>query len=600
MCGIAGSYSYQDSAASVDRGALLDMREALAHRGPDGPGLWLADDGRIGLAHRRLAIIDLSDRGLQPMHRQGAGLTIVYNGEIYNYRELRDELIDRFGMSFETQSDTEVLLALFEVHGAKMVHKLRGMFAFAIWDARARRLFLARDPYGIKPLYYTESGGTLHFASQVKALLKHPSVSRESDAAGMVGFQLFGSVPEPFTLYRQVSALPGGHCLWVGQEGVGEPIRYASLSEKLASASRDERSNVGEVVSEAVHDSVRAHLVADVEVGVFLSSGVDSASLVGLMRDAGQESIRAITLGFEELVGTPADEVPLARAVARQYGAHHHVELVTRNDFHNSAERILADMDQPSIDGINSWFVSKAAHDCGLKVVLSGLGGDELLAGYSTFRTVPRMRRVGGISAMVPFAGPLGRFLIARFAPGWARRNPKALGVFDYGGSWEGSWLLRRAVMLPFELDRTLDSDTVRDGLERLDPLGLIRAAITPDPGDDIRRVAALEASLYMRNQLLRDSDWASMAHSLELRVPFVDWRTFGRIAPIAHRLGNRAGKMALARSPSLPLPQAVQSRQRTGFTIPVALWSGASASTSAGVGSRKWATRVSQAFQLA
>ncbi len=597
MCGIAGSFAFRDSAAAPDERNLLAVREALHSRGPDGAGLWQSEDRRVAFAHRRLAIIDLEDRALQPMHWHDGSLTIIFNGEIYNFRALREELERERGIRFRTESDTEVLLALFAIHGAGMIHRLRGMFALAIWDNVRRRLFLARDPYGIKPLYYAEGGGLLHFASQVKALLKHPAISRQSDPAGLVGFQLMGSVPEPFTLYRAIRALPAGHFMWIDRDGVGSPQRYAHVAERLAAATPDDASPIGAVVADAALDSVRAHLVADVEVGVFLSSGIDSGSLVGLMRDAGQQRIRAFTLGFEELAGTPADEVPLARTVARHYGAEHHVELVTRASFDDDADRILDAMDQPSIDGINSWFVSKTAHNGGLKVVLSGLGGDELLAGYSTFETVPRMRRLGRWTTRLPFAGRFARTLIGRFAPDWARRNSKTLGVLDYAGSWEGSYLLRRATMLPFDLDRGLDRDTVREGLDRLAPLDLIGRAMIPDPGEDRRRVCALESSLYMRNQLLRDADWASMAHSLELRVPFVDWPTLGRIAPITHRLGDRAGKLALANAPSAPLPAEVMNRGRTGFTVPVGKWIGAGQTISSGLASRQWSGRVSAAF---
>lgn len=598
MCGIAGVIAFDGGAAEAEAGALGAARDQMARRGPDGEGLWWSDDGAAGLAHRRLAIIDLDERAAQPMH--AGPLSIVFNGEIYNFRALREELIRERGFRPRTESDTEVLLALFAAFGPGMVHRLRGMFAFAIWDAAARRLFVARDPYGIKPLYYSQDGDRFRFASQVKALRSFPGISADPDPAGMVGFQLFGSVPEPFTLYRAIRALPAGCWMSVGAEGSAEPVRYAKVAEALANAEPDDRSDVVALIAAAARDSVAAHLVADVEVGAFLSSGIDSGSLVGLMRDAGQQRIRAITLGFEELRGTGSDEVGLAREIARRYDAEHHVRMVGAEEFRDSAERILADMDQPSVDGVNTWFVSKAAHECGLKVVVSGLGGDELLAGYSTFRSVPGTHRYAGAAARLPFAGPFARFLLRRFAPDWSRRNPKVLGLLDHAGTLPGAYLLRRAVMLPFELERKLDPETVREGLERLRPLDLVEDAVSPLPASPLARVSALESSLYMRNQLLRDSDWASMAHSLELRVPYVDWPTLQRIAPVTHRLGGGAGKRALANAPSLPLPEACVTRARTGFNIPVAQWIGATAQTGDRLGARHWSGRVSGAFGLA
>lgn len=598
MCGIAGVFAYRGEGRSANEARLLAAREAMKARGPDGTGLWWDDAGRIGFAHLRLAVIDLDARAAQPMHLPEHGLTITYNGEIYNYRALRDQLIET-GFRPRTESDTEVILELFAREGADMVRKLRGMFAMAIWDARRGRLFLARDPYGIKPLYYGEADGALHFASQVKALSAFPSLSAEADPAGMVGFQLFGTIPEPFTLFRAISALPAGSWLWADEGGVAEPVRYAKVAEELAGAAPDDRQPLDALVAEAALDSVRAHLVADVEVGAFLSSGIDSGALVGLMRDVGQSRIRAITLGFEELRGTANDEVPLARDIARLYEADHNVRWVTAAEFSASAERILEDMDQPSVDGINTWFVSKAAHECGLKVVVSGLGGDELLAGYSTFRTVPKTRRLGMLGK-VPFANRFAKAMLGRFAPDMVRRNPKMLGVLDHAQGWAGAWLVRRAMLLPFELDRKLDAETVREGMARLQPLALIEDAMTPAPRSAIAKVSALESSLYMRNQLLRDSDWASMAHSLELRVPYVDWPTLRRIAPAAARLADGAGKRALARAPSLPLPERSIARGRTGFNVPVATWIGATASPMDRLGSRHWSENVLRAFRPA
>jgi len=570
MCGLAGFFAHAAHATPMERATLIAMRDRMAPRGPDGAGLWIAPDGRTGFGHRRLSIIDLSETGAQPMSTPDGRYMIAYNGEIYNYRALRAELIAQ-GAAFAGDSDTEVVLHLYARYGAGMLTKLRGMFALAIWDAHARTMFLARDPLGIKPLYYADSGGTLRFASQVKALLVDPAISRDPSPAGLAGFQLTGSVPEPFTAYRAIHALPAGHSLTCTEEGPAKPERYANVAATLAHAR-------GQVVSDsdvraALRDSVRHHLVADVEVGAFLSGGVDSGALIGLMRDCGQQRIRACTLTYREFAGTADDEMPGAIDMAQRYGVDHHVRPVTAAEFAEDLDAIFDAMDQPSVDGINTWFVSKACREMGLKVALSGLGGDELLAGYSTFRSVPRMFHRAGPLTRVPGAAKAARMLIRVLAPRLARRNPKALGVLDYAGSWAGAYLLRRAVLLPFELDEVMDPAMAREGLAELDLLGLFADSANPDPVSDNGRVCAFETANYMRNQLLRDADWASMAHSIEIRVPLVDFALLQAIAPRIASLKPGEGKSLLANAPAIPVPADIVARPKTGFGIPVGDW---------------------------
>src|SRR5262247_958670 len=319
MCGIAGIYAYHYAANPVDRAELQRIRDHMAARGPDGLGEWHSQDERVGLGHRRLTIIDLSERGAQPMASADGRLVVTFNGEIYNYRQLRASLEAR-GYTFRTQTDTEVLLHLYPEKGEAMVHDLRGMFAFGLWDEEKSGLLLARDPYGIKPLYYADDGWTLRFASQVKALLAGGKVSRDPEPAGWVGFCLFGSVPEPFTTYREIRALPAGSTLWVDRIGIREAKQYFSIADAYcrAEAARSSRNDEGlrRGIREALLDSVRHHLVADVPVGAFLSSGIDSGALVGLMRDAGQQDLQTVTLAFEEFRGKHEDEAPVAAEVA--------------------------------------------------------------------------------------------------------------------------------------------------------------------------------------------------------------------------------------------------------------------------------------------
>jgi asparagine synthase (glutamine-hydrolysing) len=571
MCGIAGIYAYHYAANTVDRAELWRIRDHMAARGPDGLGDWYSQDGRVGLGHRRLSIIDLSENGAQPMASTDGKLVVTFNGEIYNYRALRASL-EAKGHTFRTQTDTEVLLHLYAQKGEAMVHELRGMFTFGVWDAEKKAILLARDPYGIKPLYYADDGWTVRFASQVKALLAGGKVSRDPEPAGWVGFCLFGSVPEPFTTYQDIRALPAGSTLWVDRGGAHPMRHYFSIAETYCRAEatrahkKDEDQQLG--AREALLESVHHHLVADVPVGAFLSSGIDSSALVGLMRDAGQRDIQTVTVAFEEFRGRSEDEAPIAAEIASRYGTRHTTRIVTEQEFRNDLPKILDAMDQPTIDGLNTWFVSKAARELGLKVAISGLGGDELFGGYPSFRDVPLCARALAIPGRIPGLGDLARVLITR---GFSL-NPKAAGLLKYGGSYAGAYFLRRGLFMPWELKALLDADIARLGLRRLDPVRHIEALLKPKPASSFARIAVLESSLYMRNQLLRDTDWASMAHSLEVRVPLVDGILLSQFARITARNGLQS-KRLLAHSPRVALPTKVIERPKTGFTTPIQSW---------------------------
>jgi asparagine synthase (glutamine-hydrolysing) len=576
MCGITGIYAYHNAASAIDRRELVRIRDHMAARGPDGKGTWVSDDSRVGFGHRRLSIIDISEAGAQPMVSADGRLVVTFNGEIYNYKALRTEL-EAKGCLFRTQSDTEVLLHLYAEKGAAMVHDLRGMFAFGLWDAARRTLLLARDAYGIKPLYYADDSWTVRFASQVKALLAGGNLSLMPEPAGLVGFYLWGSVPEPFTTYKDIRSVPAGSYVLVDRAGAGTPVRYQSIAAVYCEAEQRARRQAlsaqqqRDEIREAVLDSVRHHLVADVPVGAFLSAGIDSGAVVGLMRDAGQSEIQTVTLAFEEFQGHADDEAPLAAEVARLYGTRHTTRVVTEQEFRTDLPRVLEAMDQPTIDGINTWFVSKAAREVGLKVAVSGLGGDELFGGYPSFADVPRCVRWLAAPARVPLAGRLARQLLTWASP--QRLNPKCAGLLELGGTTAGAYLLRRGLFMPWELEQLLDGDLVQEGLRRLRALAHIEAHLEARPRSTFAQIATLESSLYMRNQLLRDTDWAGMAHGLEVRVPLVDTVLLRAMAPVTTAARGEALKARLATSPRTPLPVPVITRKKTGFTTPVGAW---------------------------
>ena len=593
MCGIIGAFSWRPSAAPPEREDVERGRDAMWRRGQDGSGYWQSTGGRAAFGHRRLAIIDLDDRSRQPLTR--GPLTIVFNGEIYNFAELRAEL-EALGVAFTTRGDSEVVLTLFERAGTAAFERLRGMFAIAIFDERDHSLTLARDPYGIKPLYLAQADGCLWFGSQVKALRTVPMISSEPDPAGLTGFHLWGSVPEPFTLFKAIQPRAAGHWQRVDSGGPGPATCFASIPATLADARAQPDGDVEDIVASAIRDSVRAHLVADVEVGLFLSAGIDSAALLGTIATLGQQRVKAITIGFEAFEGTALDEVPLAERSAAMYGAEHIVDRLSPRDIEDNLGTILEMMDQPSIDGVNSWFASRAAHRAGLKVVMSGLGADELLAGYSTFDSVPALHRRARHAARAPFLGAIADWGLRHGLQRFDRMQPKASGVLRHAGSLPGAYLVRRALLMPHRLDSVLDRDTLRAGLAALDPVERVAGSLDPYPPGTTAQMMALEAGNYMRNQLLRDADWSSMAHTLELRVPFVDWPTLQKIAPIAALLGNRRGKRALAQVPIPPLDPEIVTRRKSGFATPLNtdVARGGRIDSS---GSHRWAARVARAF---
>ncbi|TAN56156.1 MAG: asparagine synthase (glutamine-hydrolyzing) [Rhodospirillales bacterium] len=576
MCGIAGLFTFDSNAPPVDAGALDRLRDAMTARGPDGFGSWMHPGGHLGLAHRRLAIIDLNPSGAQPMASADGKLVISFNGEIYNYRELRDELTSK-GAVFRSTSDTEVLLHLYRQEGPAMLKRLKGMFAFALWDEAKQGLLLARDAFGIKPLYIARGKGRIALASSVKALLALPWIDRRPEPAGHAGFFLWGHVPEPYTLYRDIAPLPAGCLMWIGKDGAERLGRWFDPAREMIEA-----RSIDVPLAEALSETVRRHLVADVPVGLFLSAGRDSATAAALACEACDAAkIDAITLGFAELAGSPADEVPLARLLARHLGVRHSVRHVTDEDFHAWRGQILLDMDQPTIDGVNTWLVAKVARELGLKVALSGVGGDEMFAGYDTFTQVPALAQRLSFARNMP---GLGRALRQALAP-WigALASPKAAGLLEYGGTLAGAYLLKRGLFMPWDLPGLIGDGMAQDGLEKLAVLARLEDGLR-GLKQDRDKMAALEIGNYLKNQLLRDTDWAGMAHGLEIRTPLVDVALFENLLPF------RASKADLAATPKRALPGEILNRAKSGFSVPVVRWMGETSY-------RGWAKRVYGAF---
>lgn len=581
----------------VERDELLTIRDTMTRRGPDGAGIYLTDDRRVGLAHRRLSIIDLSDAGAQPMSNQDGTLWVTFNGEIYNYRDLRHGLEQR-GYRFQSSSDTEVLLHLYADKGMQMLEDLRGMYAFALWDESKRGMLLATDPFGMKPLYYADDGRAFRFASQVKALLAGGQIDTAPDPAGHVGFFLWGSVPQPHTMYRSIRSLSAGRALWVDEYGVREK-QFCSIAQELAPSDAETGTPVSadsvEELRGALLDSVAHHMIADVPVSVFLSAGLDSTTLAALAMECVKAPVGTITLSFDEHRGTGHDEAALAEAVARRYGTSQQTISVTRHDFQSDVADIFTSMDQPTIDGINTYFVSKAAASVGAKVALSGVGGDEIFGGYPSFRQVPKLVNFSRPLSSLPLVGKGFRWVSTPYLK--AKGSPKYAGLIEYGGTYGGAYLLRRGLFMPWELPTFLDGDFVREGWRELQTLACLDETVRTLQGSHTK-VSALELCWYMRNQLLRDTDWAGMAHSLEIRTPLVDLALLRRIAHLTHQ-GVFPTKQDMARTPSLSLPPEILNRPKSGFSVPIYQWLQKSGPTeehaakSRDHGHRGWAKRV-------
>ncbi len=556
MCGIAGIVGSNLSGDKLEE-LLRGFERDLHHRGPDDCGFFVSKDGGAGLVNTRLAILDLSSAGHQPMHSSDGRYTIVFNGEIYNFEELRAELSEE-GESFVSHSDTEVILKMYARYGPDCVREFAGMFGIAIWDEVEKSCFIARGPLGVKPLYYSTDGEKLVFASELRSILNTGLVSRRVSSQALSGYLLFGAVPEPLTLVEGVRALPAGHyMIWrAGKTRVTKFWDIQFAQEKI------ERKFAVLTVRDALVESIRRHLVSDVPVGIFLSGGIDSTALVALAANERQSDLRTFCISFDD----PAfNEGDVASRTAKHFGTRHVDWRLDSTSAKQLLHEFIYHSDQPSIDGFNTFCVAKLAHDNGLKVVLSGLGGDELFGGYRSFEMVPKMVRASRLmTPLSPIRTIAGKALQVRFAS--PRTNRLGRYLTDVPITAAAYWAMR-GIFTPKEAKLLLQ----RYGCVETSGQSPIALHVPPQPTLE-DEVSYLEVSRYMRNQLLRDSDVMSMAWSLELRVPFVDSRLIESIRRIPAALRLAKGKQILL--DAVPeIPRWVRERPKQGFTFPFRDW---------------------------
>jgi asparagine synthase (glutamine-hydrolysing) len=571
MCGICGILTRPQGigAEPVDQRRLEILRDAQRHRGPDDAGIWISDNRSVGLAHRRLSIIDLSAAGHQPMATEDGQLRVVFNGEIYNYRELRSTLIDR-GHRFRTESDTEVLLHGYREWGLELLDRLGGMFAFALYDAKSKETLLARDPLGIKPLYYAEHGQQLVFASEIQALRKVLD-DGGPDPEGIVSFLSWGSIAPPRTLYRQIRALPSGSWMRWTPRGLEGPNTYWTIESEFGHEEKMDWPEASERLRTALVDTARRHTIADVPVGAFLSGGVDSVALVGLLSETHPEPIRTVTLAFDV---ASLDESALARQAATLYGAEHYEVPIGVDEIRDRMPDAIRSLDQPSIDGVNTYFVSEAAARTGLKVAISGIGGDELFGGYLTFNRIPQIMSVRNRLSRLPGVDWLSRNpdpWLARTTHG--KHLPKLMRALVYGKEEAGAYFTERGLFSPPEI-RALLTPEIAEAVDACEPRESLTQRLALDSIPPEERISALEIRQYLQVQLLRDTDITSMRHSLEVRTPLVDLELLRAAVKVPARF-RRAGpaKRALREAPSVAVPDAVWNRRKQGFTLPFDTW---------------------------
>lgn len=557
MCGIAGVINSKLGRDELDR-VLARLQAQLHHRGPDDRGCYVSGDGMAGLVSTRLAILDLSAAGYQPMSSADGRFQIAFNGEIYNYRALRADL-EAAGERFSSHSDTEVILKMFARDGPDCVREFEGMFTFAIWDDREKRCFLARGPLGIKPLYYYEARGQLSFGSELRTVLESGLVPRRLSSAAAAGYLLFGAVPEPLTLVEEVRALGAGNYLVWQNGGSSRTTKYWDVQFG------DDPIIPGEAVAttrDALSESVGRHLVSDVPVGVFLSGGIDSTAVVALASRHGGSELRTFSISFDD---PDFNEGDVAAKTAQHFGTRHTDWRLDSATAKALLGEFLARSDQPSIDGFNTFCVAKLAHDEGLKVVLSGLGGDELFGGYRSFSLVPRMVQGSrSLNLVWGLRSGVGRLMQSALFSSRSNR----LGCFlGEAPSIAAAYWCMRGIFNPREVALLLD----RYGVSQPEGAGSLDFYVPSQPTLE-DEVSYLELTRYMRNQLLRDGDVMSMAWGLELRVPFVDRKLIERLERIPSALRLAKGKQMLL--DAVPeIPEWVRNRRKQGFVFPFKDW---------------------------
>lgn len=567
MCGISGIYGLPDQGAAERK--ITAMNGCMHHRGPDDDGVFTG--GKIALGHRRLSIIDLSAAGHQPMHSYDNRYTIVYNGELYNYRELKFELqrvISGSGQQayfFQTNTDTEVIIAAYARWGEDCVKHFNGMFAFAIWDSHTGELFIARDRLGIKPLYYLYTNAVFAFASELRALLASGLIDKKVDADSLVDYLRYQTVHAPHTIIKGVKMLLPGHSIRIRN---GKPVikEYWSLAAVSSGQEVKSYQETCAEVNRLLTQSVERRLIADVPFGAFLSGGIDSSIIVGLMSRVSAEKVKTFSVTFDE---SEFSEAKYAQQVAKKFNTEHHELLLSPADFIEELPAGLKAMDHPSGDGLNTYVVSKATKAAGITMALSGLGGDELFAGYDVFKRAAAVNKRRWLNHVPAGIRKIGGGILAKAKPSVGTEKIAALLAGDKIG-FGSFYALSRQVLTDKQAQRILGRTTLSpNAVEKI-----ISGFPAFGSSSVITQVSAAEIATYMQNVLLRDADQMSMAHALEVRVPFLDHTLVDYVLALPDKYKSTASpKKLLVDAMGDLLPQEIVNRPKMGFTFPWKHW---------------------------
>ncbi len=568
MCGINGIYGCSDLVAAKEK--ITAMNASMEHRGPDDEGVFNTD--KIALGHRRLSIIDLSAAGHQPMQSADERYTIVYNGELYNYKELQFELkrvnakTAEQSYFFQTNTDTEVIIAAYARWGTDCVKHFNGMFAFAIWDNVKKELFIARDRLGIKPLYYAFVNGLLVFSSELRSLLKSELVPRSLDAASLVDYLRYQTVHAPNTLVKGVKMLLPGHFIQVKNEKLTLHSYWDIVKNTRTDLAGKDYETVCKDVNALLTKAVERRLLADVPFGAFLSGGIDSSIIVGLMTKVSAEKVKTFSVTFDE---SEFSEAVYAKQIAKKFNTDHHEIKLKVSDFIEQLPNALQAMDHPSGDGPNTYIVSKATKEAGITMALSGLGGDELFAGYDVFKRSLDLKNKRLLNAMPVFLRKMGGKILTTVKKGIASEKIAAL-LEQPSIGFETFYPLSRQVLLDDQLKALLRNQTLPTNkvAEQLDGLHLSSLK------SEISKVSCAEITTYMQNVLLRDTDQMSMAHALEVRVPFLDHTLVEYVLGVPDKYKYPSSpKKLLVDAVGALLPPEIVNRPKMGFTFPWKLW---------------------------
>ena len=564
MCGISGIYNYFDN--NINSKKIIEKIVKIQNsRGPDANNIWISDCKKITFGHNRLSIIDLSDLAKQPFVSKDKNFIITFNGEIYNYKEIKEELTHN-NITFKSNSDTEVIIEAYKYWGLESLKKFRGMFSFGLWDIQKRKLLLARDPLGIKPLYYINKNNVIYFASQIKSLLSIDGINFKKNETSIVSFYIWGNVQDPFTLYSDINSVEKGTCKIINESGTEETFVYDNLKDLFLNSEPitfNNKIDETDYLKSIVDETVKSHQVADVPVEFLLSSGIDSSILVASTNNEDKKNCSSLTLDFN--IGNIDDETYLAKKTAKKNNILHKIKKLRSDEVEFVIEDFFNNMDSPTNDGLNNFIISYLAKKDNTKVLISGVGGDELFSGYPSFKKIPQMINILKYFPDFNFINDLLKNKIQNLFK--KKLNTKYLSIFKYGRKLNTAFLLQRSLFLPEELDHFLQPNIIKNGLEELNAIDNTSQDIK-DIKDKKLSIMYLEIKYYLCSKLLRDIDWASMAHSIEMRTPFVDIFFYRKLIPLI-KSNLKIDKTNLLNCYKDILPEELYKRKKTGFSIP-------------------------------